>query len=142
MIEKNDILCAVAEGIGSKGEGIIKHEGITFFVPACLPGERVRVKVLKVKGNIGYGKAEEILTPAEERVRPKCPVFMRCGGCCLQHLDYPAQLIHKATVVKDALRKIGGLHIEVPCAATLCLKHQPLAFSRGLSVCSRHPPHA
>ena len=41
------------------------------------------VKVLKVKGNIGYGKAEEILTPAEERVRPKCPVFSKCGGCCL-----------------------------------------------------------
>ena len=75
MIEKNDIFTAVTEGIGSNGEGIIRHEGITFFVPACLPGERVTVKVLKVKGNIGYGKAEEILTPAEERVRPKCPVF-------------------------------------------------------------------
>ena len=116
MIEKNDVFTAVTEGIGSNGEGIIRHEGITFFVPACLPGERVRVKALKVKGNIGYGKAEEILTPAEERVRPKCPVFMRCGGCCLQHLDYPAQLAHKASVVKDALRKIGGLHIDVPNA--------------------------
>ena len=116
MIEKNDIFTAVTEAIGSNGEGIIRHEGITFFVPACLPGERVRVKVLKVKGNIGYGKAEEILTPAEERVRPKCPVFMRCGGCCLQHLDYPAQLVHKATIVKDALRKIGGLRMEIPSA--------------------------
>ena len=102
MIEKNDIICAVTDAIGSNGEGIIRHEGVTFFVPACLPGEKVIVKVLKVKGNIGYGKAEEILTPAEERVRPKCPVFSKCGGCCLQHLDYPAQLIHKATVVKDA----------------------------------------
>ena len=116
MLEKNDIFTALTDAIGSNGEGIIRHEGVTFFVPACLPGERVRVKVLKVKGNIGYGKAEEILTPAEERVRPKCPVFMRCGGCCLQHLDYPAQLAHKATVVKDALRKIGGLHIDVPSA--------------------------
>ena len=116
MIEKNDILCAVAEGIGSNGEGIIKHDGITFFVPACLPGEKVRFKVLKVKGNIGYGKVEEILTPAEERVRERCPVFSRCGGCCLQHLDYGAQLIHKATVVKDSLRKIAGLNINVPTA--------------------------
>ena len=116
MIEKNDIFTAVTEAIGSNGEGIIRHEGITFFVPACLPGEKVTVKVLKVKGNIGYGKAEEILTPAEERVRPKCSVFSKCGGCCLQHLDYPAQLVHKATVVKDTLRKIGGLHIDVPAA--------------------------
>ena len=116
MIEKNDIICAVTDAIGSNGEGIIRHEGITFFVPACLPGEKVQFRVLKVKGNIGYGKVEEILTPAEERVREKCPVFSKCGGCCLQHLDYGAQLVHKANVVKDALRKIGGLHVSVPTA--------------------------
>ena len=116
MIEKNDIICAVTDAIGSNGEGIIRHEGITFFVPACLPGEKVRFRVLKVKGNIGYGKVEEILTPAEERVREKCPVFIKCGGCCLQHLDYDAQLLHKSSVVKDALRKIGGLNVDVPIA--------------------------
>ena len=116
MIEKNDIICAVTDAIGSNGEGIIRHEGVTFFVPACLPGEKVRFRVLKVKGNIGYGKVEEILTPAEERVREKCPVFIKCGGCCLQHLDYNAQLLHKSSVVKDALRKIGGIHIDVPIA--------------------------
>ena len=116
MIEKNDIICAVTDAIGTNGEGIIRHEGVTFFVPACLPGEKVRFRVLKVKGNIGYGKAEEILTPAEERVRPKCPVALKCGGCCLQHLDYSAQLVHKAAVVKDSLRKIGGLNLRVPTA--------------------------
>ncbi len=116
MIEKNQIICAVTNAIGVNGEGIIRHEGITFFVPACLPGEKVRFKVLKVKGNIGYGKVEEILTPAEERVREKCSVFSRCGGCCLQHLDYSAQLAHKSNVVKDALRKVAGLDIAVPLA--------------------------
>ncbi|MBQ4054004.1 MAG: 23S rRNA (uracil(1939)-C(5))-methyltransferase RlmD, partial [Clostridia bacterium] len=131
MIEKNDVICAVTEAIGSNGEGIIKHEGITFFVPACLPGEKVRFKVLKVKGNIGYGKVEEILTPAEERVREKCPVFSRCGGCCLQHLDYSAQLSHKATVVKDALRKIAGLNIAVPTAVK---SDFPYAYRNKLQI--------
>ncbi len=116
MVEKNDIICGVVEGIGSGGEGIIRHEGVTFFVPACLPTEKVRFKVLKIKGAIGYGKIEEVLTPAEERVRAKCPVFTRCGGCSLQHLDYNAQLVHKSNVVKEALRKIGGISMEVPVA--------------------------
>ena len=115
-MKKNDSICAVVDAIGSAGEGIIRHEGTTFFVPACLPGEKVRFKVLKIKNNIGYGKLEEVLTPAEERVRPVCGVFSRCGGCVLQHLDYGAQLIHKAGVVKDALRKIGGLQVNVPTA--------------------------
>ena len=116
MIEKNDIICAVTDAIGTNGEGIIRHEGITFFVPACLPGEKVRFRVLKAKGNIGYGKVEEILTPAEERVREKCPVYSKCGGCCLQHLDYSAQLAHKSSIVKDTLRKIGGINVAVPVA--------------------------
>jgi 23S rRNA (uracil1939-C5)-methyltransferase len=131
MIEKNDILCAVAEGIGSNGEGIIKHDGVTFFVPACLPGEKVRFKVLKIKGNIGYGKVEEILTPAEERVREKCHVALKCGGCCLQHLDYAVQLNHKASVVKDALRKIAGLNIPVPTAVK---SDTPYAYRNKLQL--------
>lgn len=40
MLEKNQIISAVTEGLGSNGEGIVRHEGITFFVPYCLPGEK------------------------------------------------------------------------------------------------------
>lgn len=116
MAEKNDIICGVVEAIGTGGEGIIRHEGATFFVPACLPEEKILFKVLKIKGNVGYGKVQEVLTPAEERVRPKCPVFLQCGGCALQHVAYNVQLTHKSKVVKDALRKIGGIHMEVPTA--------------------------
>jgi len=113
MLEKNVYITAVTGALGSNGEGIVRHEGVTFFVPACLPGEKVRFRVLKVKDNIGYGKVEEILTPAEERVRVKCPVFLRCGGCRLQHMDYPAQLEFKTGLVRDSLRKIGGVVCEV-----------------------------
>ena len=113
MIEKNQIITAVAHSLGTNGEGVIGHEGVTFFVPACLPGEKVRFRVLKVKGNIGYGRVEEILAPAEERAREKCPVFMRCGGCALQHMHYPAQLAFKTGLVRDCLKKIGGIETEV-----------------------------
>ncbi|MBQ8320386.1 MAG: 23S rRNA (uracil(1939)-C(5))-methyltransferase RlmD [Clostridia bacterium] len=113
MIEKNQIVTAVTEALGSNGEGVIRHEGITFFVPACLPGEKVRFKILKIKDGIGYGKIEEVLTPAEERARAKCPVFSRCGGCSLQHMEYPAQLQFKTKLVRDCLKKIGGIEAEV-----------------------------
>ena len=49
MLEKNQIISAVTEGLGSNGEGIVRHEGITFFVPYCLPGEKIRFRVLKIK---------------------------------------------------------------------------------------------
>lgn len=113
-MEKNAEFTGVCEAFGSNGEGIVKSGGFTVFVPQLLPGEKARVKVLKTKGNIAYGRAQEIFTPAEDRVRPKCAVFSRCGGCQLQHLRYRAQLKYKSDLVRDALRKIGGISSEVP----------------------------
>ena len=115
-MKKNDIITGTAEALGTNGEGIVRTDGVTLFVPYLLPGERASIKVLHVKGNIAYGKAEEVFTPAEERVRPECPVFTRCGGCQLQHLKYRDQLKFKTKLVSDALRKIGGIEPEVrPC---------------------------
>ena len=71
---------------------------------------------MKVKDKIGYGKVEEVHTPAEERARPKCPVFTRCGGCQLQHLEYDKQLDFKSKAVSEALKKIGHISIPVPKA--------------------------
>lgn len=115
-MEKNDVLTLVGEGYGSNLEGVCKYEGYTVFVPFLLRGERARVKILKVKDRIAYGRAEEIYTPAEERVRPVCSVFTKCGGCCLQHVRYRDQVSLKTALVKDALKKIGGINAEVlPC---------------------------
>ena len=115
-MEKNQIITASAEALGTNGEGIVRKDGLTLFVPYLLPGERAEIKVLNVKKNVAYGKAGEIFTPAEERVRPECPVFTRCGGCQLQHIKYRYQLRFKQNLVRDALRKIGGVRCEVsPC---------------------------
>ncbi len=120
MLIKNGEYEGIAEGLGTDGEGIIKTAGATVFVPFCLPGESVRFKALKVKGAIAYGKLTEILTPSPERVTPVCPVFGKCGGCDLQHMNYACQLEFKRNSVATALSKIGGICVEVndcvPCA--------------------------
>lgn len=113
MLQKNDVLTVTCESIGTNGEGIARTNGITFFIPYLLTGERARVKVLKVKGSLAYAKVEELLTPAEDRVRPACPVFARCGGCQLQHMAYRLQLRFKTALVRDTLKKLGGVTAEV-----------------------------
>ena len=112
-MEKNDVIVGTAEALGTNGEGVVRQDGVTLFVPFLLPGERAEIKVLSRKGNVAYGKATEIFTPAEERARPVCPVFGRCGGCRLQHIKYRYQLTFKQNLVRDALRKIGGIECEV-----------------------------
>ena len=119
MLRKNEEYEGIVEGLGTEGEGIIKIQGTTVFVPFCLVGERVRFKVLKVKDNIAYAKLSDILIPTYDRVNPVCPVFGKCGGCDLQHLSYSKQLEFKRDAVFNALSKIGGIYAGVnecvPC---------------------------
>ncbi len=113
MIKKNDELTGVVSGVGSNGEGVIKVDGMVVFVPFTIMGEKVRFRVLKVTSKCAYAKVIEVLTPADERVRPKCSVFGRCGGCQLQHINYSTQLKIKEETVKTCFAKIAGLNVCV-----------------------------
>lgn len=113
---KNQNYVGVVERLGSNGEGIVRTEDCTVFVPYALPQEKIRYKVLKVKKNVAFGKVIEVCTPAEERIRPKCPVYEKCGGCQLQHLKYKLQLKLKSRIVKDCLSKIAFIDYDVPLA--------------------------
>ncbi len=113
-MKKNDLLTGFCHSMGYNGEGIIHHEGTTVFVPYLLFGETAVVKILKVKGNVAYAKVEEILERSPERVEAKCPVFSKCGGCQLQHLNYSAQHNVKVQTVKTCFLKIAGIEIGEP----------------------------
>ncbi|MDB5103564.1 MAG: rRNA (uracil-5-)-methyltransferase RumA [Fibrobacteres bacterium] len=91
------------------GDGLARHEGKVIFVPMALPGEKVRVRLIESKKDFARAEISEILEPSPDRIKPPCPVFGRCGGCDWQHMDYPAQLRHKAAIVEDALRRTGGI---------------------------------
>ena len=113
---KNQEFTGLVESLGCNGEGIVHMGDTVFFAPFTVAGEKVKFRALKVKNRIGYAKALEILTPADERVRPRCPLFTRCGGCQIQHIRYGAQLKLKSKTVQDALRKVAGIEWEVPLA--------------------------
>ncbi len=108
-VEKNKTYELQIDAMGSAGEGIGRLDGFTVFVDGALPGEIVRVLMLKSKKSYGYGKLLEILTPSPERREPRCPVAKQCGGCQLQSLSYQAQLAYKRRKVQDNLERIGGL---------------------------------
>jgi len=96
----------------------------TLHVPAGLPGEHVTIAVeAPPKPRSGKRRRHwkprpprvwitEIHQPSPIRVAAPCPVFGTCGGCQLQHMDYPAQLVWKRAVVGQLLHEIG--HFEHP----------------------------
>ncbi|MCR8644558.1 23S rRNA (uracil(1939)-C(5))-methyltransferase RlmD [Paenibacillus sp. N1-5-1-14] len=110
-VAKNEEYEAEIIGIGHNGEGVGRVDGFTLFIPGALPGERVLVKILKLKKQYGYGKLLKVLEASSERVNASCEIYDKCGGCQLQHLDYEAQIRWKRQFVVDNLERIGKLKV-------------------------------
>lgn len=117
--------------LGIHGEGIGSWEGFTIFVEGALPGEEVRAVVYEVRKNYGRARLLERLTTSPYRTSPPCPVFGRCGGCQLMHLEYAQQLEAKRERVVDALQRIGKIHTEVlPCVPS----PSPLSYRNKIQL--------
>ena len=91
------------------GEAVGRHEGKAVFVGGAIPGERVRVSVVKEKNNWARANLEEVLEQSPSRVAPPCPHFVACGGCQWQYMAYAEQLKWKSSIVAGQLRHLGGI---------------------------------
>ncbi len=121
------------ESIAFGGEGILRYESLVpdherlcralvIFVPFTAPGDSVEVEILSKKKNFAHGKLLRLAHPSPQRTDPKCFYFGSCGGCQLQHLNYPAQLEAKRAFIIDALKRIGK--VEVPNLSITPAKEQ------------------
>jgi 23S rRNA (uracil1939-C5)-methyltransferase len=91
------------------GLGLAHADGRTVMVALAAPGDRVRVRIDREKGNVAFALIQEVITPSPQRVEPPCQYFGRCGGCNFQQLDYQAQLAAKVEIIKDCLHRIGRI---------------------------------
>ncbi|MBI2893713.1 MAG: class I SAM-dependent RNA methyltransferase [Deltaproteobacteria bacterium] len=104
----------VIESLGLGGDGVGRIDGRSVFVPAALPGERVRVQVEPGAGRASAGTLLEVLTPSPERVSPACGAFGKCGGCQLQHLSYEAQVVAKRRGLAHATSQVVDPMVSAP----------------------------
>lgn len=94
------------------GDGVGRYNGLVVFVPDTVPGDRVLVRLVRVKPKYATGKLIELLQTSVHRVLPSCIVADKCGGCQWQHIDYQYQLTAKRNLLREALARIGGV-VEV-----------------------------
>lgn len=107
------------DGLAAGGDGVGRTaDGRVLFVPLTVPGDRIRARVVTSKKRFVRGVVEEILVPSPHRVDPVCPFYGICGGCSWQQVDYPEQVAAKATIVRDALTRIGHFELEAPIPIT------------------------
>jgi 23S rRNA (uracil1939-C5)-methyltransferase len=103
---------------GGDGVGWLP-DGKTVFVPRTAPGDLVELSSLREHKRFARARLRRVIEPSPLRVEPRCPHYVvdECGGCQLQHLEYPAQLSSRQSFVGDALRRLGKREIPDPPSA-------------------------
>ncbi|HGI8667536.1 TPA: 23S rRNA (uracil(1939)-C(5))-methyltransferase RlmD [Streptococcus agalactiae] len=132
MLHKNDIIETEISDISHEGMGIAKVDGFVFFVENALPGEIIKMRVLKLRKRIGYGKVEEYLTTSPHRNEGLDYTYLRTGIADLGHLTYEQQLLFKQKQVADNLYKIAHIS-DVLVEPTLGMTI-PLAYRNKAQV--------
>jgi 23S rRNA (uracil1939-C5)-methyltransferase len=120
--------------LGARGDGVAEWQGRPLFVPFALPGERVSAAPGGKRADGVSARLEHVITPAPERATPPCPVFQKCGGCTLQHLERTAETTWKRQLVVEALLHRGFSDAETLVTATRAI---PQGTRRRMSLSYR-----
>ena len=91
------------------GRGITYIDGKICFVDKALPGEIVKIKIIKDSKKYLLGKVVDYYKLSEDRVEEDCRYSDICGGCNLSHLDFKSENDYKCMKVKEILKKFGNV---------------------------------
>ena len=91
-----------------------KDRAKTVFLPFVLGGEKVEAILTEQKSSFARGKVESVIEPSPYRVAAGCPYFGSCGGCHYQYASYEHQLQIKEAILRENLRRIAKIELEVP----------------------------
>ena len=107
IIKEEELICV---DLNHEGLGVVKSEGIPYFVEGLLPGEKAKVRITrKENAKFGSGEIIKLINESKDRVKPICPNFGLCGGCDLLHMNYQSELKFKLKMVNETFSRLGHL---------------------------------
>lgn len=136
MLKQGDLVELEINDLSNDGNGVARFDNQVVFIPDTVSGDRLSARLVRVKPKHAQGKLEQIITPSPHRIRPRCIVADKCGGCQWQHINYSYQLQAKQNLVKQILQRIGGFNnppvLEVIGGADLGYRNK-VTYPLGIS---------
>lgn len=121
----------------ARGGRAVGHtaDGFVVFVAGAAPDETVRAEITKVAARFAEARTIDVLTPSPHRVTPPCAVADRCGGCPWQHVEYAEQVRQKDAILREALKRSGGLaEVELATVAPFLASPEPFRYRSRITV--------
>ncbi|RPJ04965.1 MAG: 23S rRNA (uracil(1939)-C(5))-methyltransferase RlmD [Spirochaetaceae bacterium] len=130
--EKDLQIEASLNSLSYGGYACAKTSAGLVYVPKGVPGDKVMVRLRKMRKQFGSAVIEKILEPSADRVEPDCEAFDRgCGGCQWLHIAYQAQLYWKRRILQKTLEKSLGTKVAVESVIGM---DNPLQYRNKLSL--------
>ncbi|MCI8529367.1 MAG: class I SAM-dependent RNA methyltransferase [Lachnospiraceae bacterium] len=104
-MKKGQVYEAVVDRVDFPGRGIVHMEDGAVIIKNCLPGQKIRFLVSKVRNGKAEGRLLEVLEPSPQETGQPCSRFGVCGGCTYLSLPYEEQLIMKEGQMKRLLEQ-------------------------------------
>jgi 23S rRNA (uracil1939-C5)-methyltransferase len=118
------------ESLDAFGQGVGRHDGKTVFVNDALPGETVEAKIVEDKRQYAKAKLVKRLNDSDQRIKPRCPHFYRCGGCQQQHAAIELQRRSK----QDALLRLVQRQTGAVLSESTIISGQPYHYRRRVRL--------
>ena len=95
----------------SGGDCLAKINGKNVFIPYALPNEELEIEITKSFRDYSLAKIVKIISPSPHRTQAFCPLYQKCGGCNLQHIDAEYQKELRKSILRECFEREG---IECP----------------------------
>jgi tRNA/tmRNA/rRNA uracil-C5-methylase (TrmA/RlmC/RlmD family) len=100
---------ATIDSVAFGGHGVARIGEMVLFAPFTVDQDVAEIRITEIRKNYLRGKLERILVPSPWRDAPRCPYYLRCGGCQYQHISYSHQLELKKNQVIESFKRIGRI---------------------------------
>lgn len=110
---KNVIVEAKCIDMTIEGYGVCKVDNLVIFTKGMIKDEVAKIKIISHKKNLAYAIIDEMIKESPYRVVSDCDVAHKCGGCDLRHISYDYQLELKKSWVKQTMKSVANLDVEV-----------------------------
>lgn len=100
-----------AEKMVTGGDCIGNLNGKKVFIPYAIPGEKLEVEITNDQRDYCNCRILNVVQPSEHRVLPFCPLYTKCGGCNMQHIDSSFQRQLRIEILREAFLREG---IDIP----------------------------
>lgn len=94
--------CTV-EGLHWNGEGVSRIEEEEMMIPGALPGQRVRIRVIRLRDGRPEAKVMEVVRKSKDEGPSRCAHVHDAAGASWQCIPYNKQVALKEGMVRDAL---------------------------------------